>query len=168
MMGQIYLPGGVWAEPNKRRNLYFSIACYRHPPMNQTSRNEGEMTMKETARIRMNYIPAGDYFILDIRIGEPVRPLRRWGRMKRDFLREHREILYNDLVLTGKLWPLLNEIDDTADRRLHLMMEQLMAAEGATEELKKQDQMLWVQKMTEIRHRAEEVILSELIYEDTR
>ena len=86
--------------------------------------------------------------------------------MKRDYLRAHREMLYSDLVLTGRLWPMLNEIDDTADSRLDHLMLQMMRKEEVTEELKRADQMLWIQKMMEIRHRAEEVVLAELIYDD--
>jgi hypothetical protein len=86
--------------------------------------------------------------------------------MKRDYLRAHREMLYSDLVLTGRLWPMLNEIDDTADSRLDHLMRQMMRKEEVTEELKRADQMLWIQKMMEIRHRAEEVVLAELIYDD--
>ena len=77
-------------------------------------------------------------------------------------------MLYSDLVLTGRLWPMLNEIDDTADSRLDHLMRQLMRKEEVTEELKRTDQLLWIQKMTEIRHRAEEVVLAELIYDDVR
>jgi hypothetical protein len=75
-------------------------------------------------------------------------------------------MLYSDLVLTGRLWPMLNEIDDTADSRLDHLMRQMMRKEEVTEELKRADQMLWIQKMMEIRHRAEEVVLAELIYDD--
>ena len=114
----------------------------------------------------LRYTQVGEYYYPDIRLKGNVRPLRRWGRMKRDYLRAHREMLYSDLVLTGRLWPMLNEIDDTADSRLDHLMRQMMRKEEVTEELKRADQMLWIQKMMEIRHRAEEVVLAELIYDD--
>ena len=116
----------------------------------------------------LRYTQVGEYYFPIIRLKGNVRPLRRWGRMKRDYLREHREMLYSDLVLTGRLRPMLNEIDDTADSRLDHLMGQMMRKEGVTEELKRADQMLWIQKMMEIRHRVEEVVLAELIYDDAR
>lgn len=114
----------------------------------------------------LRYTQVGEYYYPDISLKGDVRPLRRWGRMKRDYLREHREMLYSDLILTGRLWPMLNEIDDTADSRLDHLMRQMMRKEEVTEELKRADQMLWIQKKMEIRHRAEEVVLAELIYDD--
>lgn len=114
----------------------------------------------------LRYTQVGEYYFPDIRLKGNVRPIRRWGRMKRDYLRAHREMLYSDLVLTGRLWPMLNEIDDTADSRLDHLMRQMMRKEEVTEELKRADQMLWIQKMMEIRRRAEEVVLAELIYDD--
>ena len=114
----------------------------------------------------LRYTQVGEYYFPDIRLKGNVRPIRRWGRMKRDYLRAHREMLYSDLVITGRLWPMLNEIDDTADSRLDHLMRQMMRKEEVTEELKRADQMLWIQKMMEIRHRAEEVVLAELIYDD--
>ena len=98
----------------------------------------------------LRYTQVGEYYFPDIRLKGNVRPIRRWGRMKRDYLRAHREMLYSDLVLTGRLWPMLNEIDDTADSRLDHLMRQMMRKEEVTEELK----------------RAEEVVLAELIYDD--
>ena len=114
----------------------------------------------------LRYTQVGEYYFPDIRLKGNVRPIRRWGRMKRDYLRAHREMLYSDLVLTGRLWPMLNEIDDTADSRLDHLMRQMMRKEEVTEELKRADQMLWIQKMMEIRHRAEEVVLAELTNDD--
>lgn len=114
----------------------------------------------------LRYTQVGEYYYPDIRLKGNVRPLRRWGRMKRDYLRQHREMLYSDLVLTGRLWPMLNEIDDTADSRLDHLMRQMMRKQEVTEKLKRADQMLWIQKKMEIRHRAEEVVLAELIYDD--
>jgi hypothetical protein len=114
----------------------------------------------------LRYTQVGEYYFPDIRLKGNVRPIRRWGRMKRDYLRAHREMLYSDLVLTGRLWPMLNEIDDTADSRLDHLMRQMMRKEEVTEELKRADQMLWIQKTMEITHRAEEVVLAELIYDD--
>ena len=85
--------------------------------------------------------------------------------MRREYLKEHRPILYNDLILTEKLFPHLQEIDQVAQQRLDILIPQLKAQRGVTEELKAVDQLRWVQEMNAIRQTVEEIILSELIYE---
>ena len=84
--------------------------------------------------------------------------------MYRDYLREHRPILYNDLILSGQLWTYLADLNEQAQDRLFLIIEQMKAAESVTEEMKAADQMAWVGAMNSIRNRAEEIILRDLIY----
>lgn len=84
--------------------------------------------------------------------------------MYRDYLREHRPILYNDLILSGQLWTYLADLNEQAQERLFLIIEQMKAAESVTEEMKAADQMAWVGAMNSIRNRAEEIILRDLIY----
>lgn len=91
-------------------------------------------------------------------------PIGKWGRTHRDYLKEHRPILFNDLVFSGQLWTYLADLNEQAQERLALIIDQMKAAEGVTEELKAIDQMAWVQALNSIRNRAEEIILSELIY----
>ena len=88
----------------------------------------------------------------------------KYGRMRRTYLKEHHECLYTGLLLSGKLNAHLNEIDDTAHRRMELMTRQVAAAQGITEELKARDQMTWVGAMNNIRSAAEEIVCTELIY----
>ena len=107
----------------------------------------------------------GDYYIPVLTLSsEEQRPIGKWGRMHREYLKEHRPILFNDLILNGQLWTYLADLNEQAQERLSLMVEQMKASEGVTEEVKATDQMAWVGAMNSIRNRAEEIILRELIY----
>ena len=114
----------------------------------------------------LNYIRCGDYYIPNIRLPEENRPIGRWGRMHREYLREHRPIHFNDLVLSGQLWTYLADLNDQAQERLSLIIDQMKAYEGVTEGMKQHDQMAWVGAMNSIRNRAEEIVLREMIYEE--
>ena len=114
---------------------------------------------------QIKYIKTGDYYIPDWKLPEETRPIGRWGRMHRDYLKEHRPVIYNHLVLSGNLWTYLSDINEQAQQRMEVLIKQMMAAEGVTEELKEANQMEWVQTIHDIRGRAEEIIQSELIYE---
>ena len=107
-----------------------------------------------------------DYIPVLTLSSEEQRPIGKWGRMHRDYLKEHRPILFNDLILSGRLWTYLADLNEQAKERLSLIIEQMKASEGVTEELKATDQMAWVGAMNSIRNRAEEIILRELIYEE--
>ena len=107
----------------------------------------------------------GDYYIPVLTLSsEEQRPIGKWGRMHRDYLKEHRPILFNDLILSGQFWTYLADLNEQAQERLLLIIEQMKASEGMTEKLKATDQMAWVAAMNSIRNRAEEIILRELIY----
>ena len=110
------------------------------------------------------YTLVGDYYIPNIALPEENRPIGRWGRMHQEYLKEHRPIIFNDLVLSGQLWTHLADLNEQAQERLSLMVEQMQQAEGVTEEMKAVDQMAWVGAMNSIRNRAEEIILREMIY----
>ena len=84
--------------------------------------------------------------------------------MHRDYIREHNPIRFNDLCLSGELWTYLADLNEQAQNRLKLILEQMKASEGVTEELKAADQMAWVRAMNSIHNRAEEIILREMIY----
>ena len=114
----------------------------------------------------LNYIRCGDYYIPDICLPEENRPIGRWGRMHRDYIKEHNPIRFNDLCLSGELWTYLADLNEQAQSRLDLIIEQMKDAEGVTEELKAADQMAWVGTMNSIRNRAEEIILREMICEE--
>ena len=111
------------------------------------------------------YEHIGDYYIPVLTLSsEEQRPIGKWGRMHRDYLKEHCPILFNDLVLSGQLWTYLADLNEQAQERLSLIIEQMKASEGVTEELKARDPMKWVQLMNNLRNAAEETILTELIY----
>lgn len=106
----------------------------------------------------------GDYYIPDLKLSEEIRPIGRWGRIHKAFLQEHRPGQYNELLLSGKLWTYLADLNEQADDRLACIISQMQAAEGVTEELKARDQLAWVGGMNSIRSRVEEIILSEMIF----
>ena len=90
----------------------------------------------------------------------------KWGRMHRDYLREHKPIQYNCLLLSGKLWTYLADLNEQAQDRLDRIIEQMKTAEGITEALKASAPMEWVRRMNNIRNRAEKIILQELIFSE--
>ena len=112
----------------------------------------------------LDYVLVGDYYIPDLKLPEESRPIGRWGRMHKAFLQEHRPGQYNELLLSGKLWTYLADLNEQADDRLACIISQMQAAEGVSEELKICDQLAWVGVMNSIRIRAEEIIRSEMIY----
>ena len=112
----------------------------------------------------IEYTLVGEYYIPNIALPEENRPIGRWGRLHRDYLEQHHPILFNDLVLSGQLWTYLADLNEQAQERLSLIVEQMKAPEGVTEELKAADQIAWIGAMNSIRNRSEEIILRELIY----
>lgn len=114
--------------------------------------------------MNIEYIRCGDYYIPNLKLPEENRPIGKWGRMHRDCLKDHRPVLYNDLLLSCKLWTYLADLNQQAQERLETIISQMTAAEGITEELKASNQLVWVQHMNSIRARAEEIIREELIY----
>ena len=112
----------------------------------------------------LNYIRCVDNYIPDIRLPEENRSIGRWGRMHRDYIKEHNPIRFNNLCLSGELWTYLADLNEQAQNRLELIIEQMKSAEGVTEVMKATNQMTWVGAMNSIRNRAEEIILREMIY----
>ena len=115
--------------------------------------------------MELNYRQNGDYLIPDIKMDEqPTEVIGKYGRMRKTFLKEHRSGIYNSLLLQNKLTEHLLEIDRTAREQVEQTMAQMAQVEGVTEKLKAENQMLWVQRMSDIRQRAEETVLNNLIY----
>lgn len=114
--------------------------------------------------MNVQYIRSGDYIIPDLKLPEEDRPIGKWGRMHRDYIKEHHPIQFNNLALSGNLWTYLANLNEQAQHRMDTLIIQLEAAEGITEELKAADPMAWVRSMNSIHNRAEEVVLRELIY----
>ncbi len=120
--------------------------------------------MNQLLSCELTYTLVGDYYIPNIALPEENRPIGRWGRMHRDYLEKHHPILLNDLVLSGQLWTYLADLNEQAQERFFLIIEQMKVSEGVTEELKAANQMAWVGAMNSIRSQAEEIILREMIY----
>ena len=113
----------------------------------------------------LTYTMNGDYQIPVLKLTEqPEKPLGKYGRMRKAYLKEHRPLIYNQLLLTEKLYPHLIEIDETAQSRLEQMMPQLAKDAGATEQLKASDPMRWVGLMNTCKAQAEEILMAELIH----
>ena len=121
--------------------------------------------MKDKKSINnIEYILVGDYYIPDLKLPNEERPIGKYGRMHREYLKEHNPMLFNDLVLEGQLWTYLADLNEQAHERLSLIVEQMKAAEGVTEDLKAGDQMAWAGVMNSIHNRAEEIVLEEIVY----
>ena len=113
----------------------------------------------------LNYTKNGDYFIPNLTLTETeTMPLGKYGRMRKQYLQEHRPVLWNQMILSESLYRHLREIDETANRRMEQMMPELMKLNGVTEELKASDPMMWTGLMNNLKAQAEETILAELIY----
>ena len=102
--------------------------------------------------------------IPDLSLKDAPLPIGKSGLLRKSYLKEHKRGWYSSLLLTGKLDAHLAEIDHSCNERIELIMNQLARREGVTEALKATDQMTWVARMNSIRARAEEIVLSELVY----
>ena len=111
--------------------------------------------------MELGYRQNGDYLIPDIKMDyQPTGMIGKYGRMRKTFLKEHRSGTYNSLLLQNRLTEHLLEIDRTAREQV----EQTMAQMAQTEKMKAENQMLWIQRMNNIRQSAEETVLNDLIY----
>ena len=111
----------------------------------------------------LDYVLCGDYYIPDLKLPEERRSIGRWGRMHREYIKEYRSVLYNNLLLSGNLWTYLADLNEQAQGRLDVIMAQMHEMEGVTEDLKRTNQMEWLRAMNSIRNRAEEIVLKEII-----
>ena len=112
-----------------------------------------------------SFTTVGDTRLPNLTAGESeLPPIGKYGWMRKRYLREHRPVLYTNLLTTGKLDQHLYEIDKVCEEQMELLIEQMAKREGATEALKAADQMEWVRRMNNIGARAEEIVLSELVY----
>ena len=109
------------------------------------------------------YIRSGDYFIPDLKLSEETRPIGKWGRMHRDYLKEYHPIQFNNLVLSGNLWTYLADLNKQAQQRMETLISQMKSTECITENLKAADPVGWTQRMNNITARAEEIIREDLI-----
>ena len=114
--------------------------------------------------MKMTYTRVGDYYIPDLKVEQEERSIGKWGRMHREYLKEYHPIQFNHLVLSGKLWTHLADLNEQAQQRMETLISQMQAAEGVAEDLKATDSMAWVQRMNNIQARAEEIVRGELIF----
>lgn len=111
------------------------------------------------------YRQVGYYFIPNITLPDDGEyQIGKYGRMRRSYLKKYRKILYNNYVLEGTLFKHLAEIDQACNERIENIISAMAKQEGVTEALKATNQMEWVRYMNSIRNRAEEIILTELVY----
>lgn len=114
--------------------------------------------------MNIRYVRSGDYCIPDLKLPEETRPIGKWGRMHREYLRGHHPIRYNNLVRGGPLWTYLADLNEQAQLRMETLIAQMKTVEGVTEGLKAADPMAWTQRMNNIHARAEEIVREEIIY----
>ena len=113
----------------------------------------------------LTYTLCGDCYLPNLNLSDADKtPLGRYGRMRLNDLREYRPGLYTRLILSGKLYEHLAEIDQTSRRQMEQIISLMARSEGIDERLKAIDQMAWVVRMNNIRQQAEEIILQVLIY----
>ena len=111
------------------------------------------------------YTQVGDYLLPDLKLPEEEQqPIGVWGQRHRRYLKDHRRATYAALFTNGKLNSYLADIDRQAEEMFSRLVKQLSEKEGVTETLKAENQMLWVQKMNNLRNAAMEIVLNELIY----
>ena len=111
------------------------------------------------------YRQVDNYFIPNITLPDDGEyQIGKYGRMRRSYLKEYRKILYNNYVLEDMLFKHLAKIDQACNERMEILVSAMAKQEGVTEVLKAADQMEWVRCMNSIRNRAEEIILTELVY----
>lgn len=115
--------------------------------------------------MNITYEKCGDYLIPNLIPDlEPEGELRKFGLMRRFYLENHKRGIYSGLLLSGELKKHLLMIQEQAEERFDWLVEQMAKQEGVTEQLKAQDQMLWVRRMNNIRNAAEKIVLNEIIY----
>lgn len=124
--------------------------------------------MKELkSRIRENgitYILVGDYYVPDLKLPGKSSPVGKWGRLHRSYLKKHEPMVFNELVLSGKLHDYLADVDKQCAELQEFLMIQFMEREAVTDVLKMQAQLEWVRRVNNIRNRVDEIILNEMVY----
>ena len=114
------------------------------------------------------YRQVGDYFIPNLVLPDDGNyQIGKYGRMRRSYLKEHRKILYTYYVMEDTLFEHLSDIDQACNERMETIVSAMTKQEGVTEALKAADQMEWLRRMNNIRNRAEEIVLHELVYEES-
>ena len=122
------------------------------------------MNKERESALTIPYVKIGDYYFPNIVLPPDTGEIGFWGRRRKEFLRKHRPLLFNQLVLSGELFKYLAQFNQEATERLESLIEGMKVAQAITEELKRRDQMAWVGAMNNIRICAEEIVYAELVY----
>ena len=112
----------------------------------------------------LNYTLCGNYYLPNLVLNEEEPTYGKYGMLRKQFLKEHRPIRYQNLLLSGKLTAHLNQIDQEVTEQVEVLMKQMAEKQGVNENLKRQDQMRWVRLMNNIKASAEETVSLELVY----
>lgn len=111
------------------------------------------------------YSQQGDYLLPNLKMPkQPEYTIGVWGQRRRRYLKQHRPILYTNLLTSCKLSEYLADIEEECSERMESLVKSMANQEGVTEALKAADQMEWVRRMNNIRNRAEEIVLNEIVY----
>ena len=122
------------------------------------------MNNERESDLTIPYVKVGDYYFPNFTLPPDAGDIGFWGRRRKEFLRKHRPILFNELLLTGELSKYLVQVNQEATKRLESLIEDMKTVQGITEELKARDPMAWVGAMNNIRACAEKIIYAELVY----
>ena len=122
------------------------------------------MSNQNESNLTIPYVKVGDYYFPNLSLPPDAGDIGFWGRRRKEFLREHRLVTFNQLVLSGELFKYLALFNQEATERLESLIQDMKVAQGITEELKGRDQMAWVGAMNNIRACAEEIVYAELVY----
>lgn len=115
--------------------------------------------------MNLTYEKCGDYLVPNLMVNpEPEAEIRKYGLMRKDYLKNHRRGVYSGMMLLGDLKEHLLLIQEQAEERFDILVIQMVNQEGVTEQLKARDQMLWVKRMNSIRARADEIVREKIIY----
>ena len=125
-------------------------------------RRNAERSQYEFEQQERDLLDLGDYQLPNLILNQPRKPLGKYGRLRRTYLKDHRPVLYNTMLLNGSLYPHLMEVEQTAESQMQQTMEQLLKQTSAPD--KENRQMEWVQHMNSLKAQAEELVLTELIY----
>ena len=115
------------------------------------------------ARTGMEYVLVGDYYLPALKLPR-TRPIGRWGMLHKAYLKLRKPAYYQSLLLSGKLDTVLANVEEQVAERYKVLIEQMSQREETSEKLKEENQMEWVRRQNSIRNRAEEIVLSELVY----
>lgn len=116
------------------------------------------------AKNGMSYTLHGDYYLPDLVLREEEPTYGKYGMLRKQFLKEHRPIRYQNLLLSGKLTAHLNQIDQEVTEQVEGIMKQMAEKQGVNENLKRRDPMKWVRLMNNVKAGAEEIVMREIIY----